>query len=160
FAAALGHAAEPARWGVLYLGAAGATPPAGRTLWAADARGMPLADQAAALAGLEGILLLDGNWSQAKALWWRNPWLLKRPRLVLAPPAASLYGKLRREPRREALSTIEAAALALEALEGEEGVREQVLAPFHRLIERYRAAGGERAAGPGQRRRREGVAKR
>src|SRR5262249_27383512 len=26
---------------------------------------------------LDGIVLLDGSWSQAKALWWRNPWLLK-----------------------------------------------------------------------------------
>jgi DTW domain-containing protein YfiP len=159
-AAALGRPAEPRRWGVLYLGAVRAAPPAGRSLWAADANGEPLADREGALAALEGILLLDGSWSQAKALWWRNPWLRKLRRLVLAPPTASLYGKLRREPRREALSTIESAALALEALEGEAGLGERILAPFGRLIERYRAAGGERRTGAGTRGRREGVAKR
>ncbi|MCL4790988.1 MAG: DTW domain-containing protein, partial [Gammaproteobacteria bacterium] len=27
--------------------------------------------------GLDGIIVLDGTWSQAKTLWWRNAWLLK-----------------------------------------------------------------------------------
>jgi DTW domain-containing protein YfiP len=66
---------------------------------------------------LRGIVLLDGTWSQAKTLWWRNPWLLKLHRIVLDPPRPARLGRLRREPRREALSTIEAAALALRHLE-------------------------------------------
>ena len=44
--------------------------------------GMPVADQDAALADLEGIVLLDGSWGEAKTLWWRNPWLLKLRRVV------------------------------------------------------------------------------
>ncbi len=24
---------------------------------------------------LEGVIVLDGTWSKAKTLWWRNPWL-------------------------------------------------------------------------------------
>ena len=32
----------------------------------------PSIDQDAALREIEGIILLDGTWSQAKALWWRN----------------------------------------------------------------------------------------
>ena len=60
--------------------------------------------------GLDGILVLDGTWSQAKTLWWRNPWLLKLPRLVLRPREPSMYGRLRREPRREWVSTLEAVA--------------------------------------------------
>src|SRR5207245_1748202 len=59
---------------------------------------------------LEGVILLDGTWSQAKTLWWRNPWLLKLHRIVLNPVRPARLGRLRREPRREALSTIEAAA--------------------------------------------------
>ena len=26
---------------------------------------------------LEGVIVIDGSWSQAKTLWWRNAWLLK-----------------------------------------------------------------------------------
>ena len=29
---------------------------------------------------LEGIVVLDGTWSKAKTLWWRNPWLLRTNR--------------------------------------------------------------------------------
>ena len=34
---------------------------------------------------IEGIVLLDGTWSQAKALWWRNAWMLKCQRVILGP---------------------------------------------------------------------------
>ena len=77
--------------------------------------GAPVADPKSILAGLEGLVLLDGTWSQAKTLWWRNPWLLKLHRLVLNPPAPARLDRLRREPRRDALSTLEAAALATDA---------------------------------------------
>ncbi len=63
--------------------------------------------------GIDGVILLDGSWSEAKTLWWRNPWLLKLRRIVLNPPQKSRFGAIRREPRREALSTLEAAALLL-----------------------------------------------
>ena len=115
---ALGRAADPKRWAVLYLGSAR---PAAfgleREVVAVDRHGAPVADQEAALRGLHGVVLLDGSWSEAKTLWWRNPWLLKLHRLVLAPQRASRYRRLRREPRREALSTLEAAALVLKHLD-------------------------------------------
>jgi DTW domain-containing protein YfiP len=66
--------------------------------------------------GLDGILVLDGSWSQAKTLWWRNAWLTKLPRIHLNPTEPSMYGRLRREPRREAVSTLEAVADVLPAL--------------------------------------------
>ncbi len=62
---------------------------------------------------LTGIVVLDGSWSQAKTLWWRNPWLLKLQRVLLQPARPSLYGKLRKEPRKECLSTLEAVSEAL-----------------------------------------------
>ena len=62
--------------------------------------------------------MLDGTWSQAKALWWRNPWVLKCKRVVLGPKRPSRYGAMRREPRSDGLSTLEAAALLLARLEG------------------------------------------
>ena len=55
---------------------------------------------------IDGIVLLDGTWAQAKTLWWRNPWLIKLKRAVIFPKNLSMYGKLRKEPRRECLSTI------------------------------------------------------
>ncbi|MFZ2004054.1 MAG: tRNA-uridine aminocarboxypropyltransferase [Stellaceae bacterium] len=114
----VGDAAEPRRWAVLHLGSARTAAPAERReLMLLDRHGEPVADPSSILAGLKGIVLLDGTWSQAKTLWWRNPWLLKLRRIVLDPPHPARLGQLRREPRREALSTIEAAALALRHLE-------------------------------------------
>lgn len=57
--------------------------------------------------------------SQAKTLWWRNPWLLELARVSLVPREPSMYGKLRKEPRREWVSTLEAIADVLPALGSE-----------------------------------------
>jgi DTW domain-containing protein len=134
-ARALGEPAEPRRWAVLYLGAVRGEPPTQRCeLSVLDRIGEPLADPSAILAGLHGIVLLDGTWSQAKTLWWRNPWLLKLHRIVLDPPRPARLGRLRREPRREALSTIEAAALMLRHLEAEPEAANALLAALDRMM--------------------------
>ena len=139
----LAHAVkEPAEakdWGVLYLGSTHAKGQA--PLVAVDRKGEPLADQAAGLAGLKGLIALDGNWAQAKALWWRNPWLTKLRRFVVVPDGPSLYGDLRREARPDAVSTLEAVALALQVFEGDAAVRERLLVPFRELLAKARAAG-------------------
>ena len=143
----LGHALdEPAdarNWGVLYLGSAQTRAIAsdGEPLIALDRKGAPLADQQAARAGLNGVVALDGNWAQAKALWWRNPWLTKLRRFVVVPDRPSLYGNLRREARPDALSTLEAVALALSVLERDTTLRDRLLAPFRALLSQARAAG-------------------
>ena len=135
---ALGRAApDPKKWGVLYLGTqktAAPLPP--RPLTVLNRKGDPAGEQDSVLKDLEGIILLDGNWAQAKALWWRNAWLLKCRRLVLQPPRESLYGKLRKEPRKESVSTNEAAAYTLAALDGDDGLAERVLPPFRTLLEK------------------------
>lgn len=136
---ALKEPADARDWGVLYLGsthAKGKGP-----LVAVDRKGEPLADQGAALAGIKGLVALDGNWAQAKALWWRNAWLTRLRRFVVVPDGPSLYGDLRREARADAVSTLEAVALALQALEGDAALREAMLAPFRELLARARAAG-------------------
>jgi DTW domain-containing protein YfiP len=140
----LGHAlkdetAEPRDWGVLYLGSAHTAGQKG-PLVAVDRKGEPLADQAAARAGLKGIVALDGNWAQAKALWWRNAWLTKLRRFVIVPEAPSLYGNLRKEARPDAVSTLEAVGFALSTLEGGDA-RERLVAPFRDLLAKARAAG-------------------
>jgi DTW domain-containing protein YfiP len=86
----------------------------------------------------EGIVVLDGTWAQAKTLWWRNAWLLKLKRLVLTPQHRSLYGELRREPRREALSTIESIAETLDALGDKAEATAKLRENFKTLLDRYR----------------------
>jgi len=89
---------------------------------------------------LEGIVVLDGTWSKAKTLWWRNPWLTKLSRLTLKPKQPSIYGHLRAEPRRELVSTLESVAAALtlcgEAPEIEAGLSRV----FRTLVQRVRDA--------------------
>ncbi len=154
-AAIIGRPADPRKWGVLYLGSAklatkslgeGKSPGEGKSvgegrqhpLVAVSTRGTVLPDQDAVLGGLEGIILLDGSWGQAKALWWRNPWLLKLRRLILAPDFRSLYGKLRKEPRAESISTIEAAGLCLAQLAGNPELLTRVTRPFVLLLRNYK----------------------
>jgi DTW domain-containing protein len=88
--------------------------------------------------GLDGILVLDGTWRQAKTLWWRNPWLLKLPRLGLSPREPSMYGKLRREPRRDCVSTLEAIGDVLPALGESELIRENLRRILRTLLQRVR----------------------
>jgi DTW domain-containing protein len=134
-ARALGRPADPRRWGVLYLGSAQpGEARSGGELLVLGRTGAPVAEPGPILRHLDGIVLLDGTWSQAKTLWWRNPWLLKLHRLVLNPPRPSRLGTLRREPRREALSTLEAAALVLRHLEPGPEAADALLAALDRLM--------------------------
>lgn len=154
-AKALGQPADPHRWAVLYLGSAKAeTAAPGHEVVAVDAKGVADANQAAALAHLQGVIVLDGTWSQAKALWWRNAWLLKCRRVILGPRHPSRYGKLRYEPRKDSLSTLEAAALLLSRLEGKPEIETALGASFQRLLDRYRATLGSTAGATGTRRSR------
>jgi len=135
----LGRTADPQRWAVLYLGslkAAALAPTA--ELAAVNRKGELEGDQRAVLRAIEGVILLDGSWSQAKALWWRNPWMLKCRRIILGPKAPSRYGRLRREPRADGLSTIEAAAMLLSRLERRPELEAHLVASFERLLDRYR----------------------
>ncbi|HET9956693.1 MAG TPA: tRNA-uridine aminocarboxypropyltransferase [Polyangiaceae bacterium] len=91
-------------------------------------------------AQLEGIIALDGTWSKAKTLWWRNPWLNKLHRLTLTPSKPSIYGRMRVEPRREFVSTLESVSAAL-TLCGEPPEIETGLSRiFRTLVQRVRDA--------------------
>ena len=54
------------------------------------------------------------------------------------PKRPSRYGKLRKEPRRDGLSTIEAAGLLLAGLEKRPDIAETLNASFERMLARYR----------------------
>ena len=136
---ALGRSvADPSRWAVLYLGSAKAADlDTEEEIVAINRKGEVEENQRAILRGIEGVVLLDGTWSQAKALWWRNAWMLKCQRVILGPSRPSRYGKLRREPRRDGLSTIEAAAMILSGLEGRPDIADTLNASFVRMLARY-----------------------
>jgi DTW domain-containing protein YfiP len=130
--AVCGPEAIPAEWVVLYLGAKGNVFP--EEVNFATTKGMPTEW----VPGVKGLIVLDGTWSQAKALWWRNSWLTKLKRIVLNPKAPSRYGKLRKEPRREAVSTLEAAALALGKLDPKgEKLRPHLEDAFQRMLDEF-----------------------
>jgi DTW domain-containing protein len=138
----LGRSVDPQRWAVLYLGSAKAARLApGREVVLLDRKGEPEPNQDALLRDIEGVVLLDGNWSQAKALWWRNAWMLKCRRVILSPPRPSRYGQLRREPRPDGLSTIEAAAMLVSRLENRPEIEAALTTSFEKLLANHRAAG-------------------
>ena len=135
---------DPSRWAVLYLGSARAAELLqGREIVAIDRKGEAEPHQDAILRDIEGVILLDGTWSQAKALWWRNAWMLKCQRVILDPQAPSRYGKLRKEPRRDGLSTLEAAALLLSRLQKRPDIETVLLAAFDRMLARFREVQAE-----------------
>jgi len=159
-AKALGRpVADPARWAVLYLGSSKvADLETDAEIVAINRKGELAERQRAILDRIEGVVLLDGTWSQAKALWWRNPWMLKCQRIILGPRRPSRYGQLRREPRRDGLSTIEAAAMLIAGLEKRPDIAATLNAGFERMLARYRevqAASPELAPRPAPRQRRD-----
>jgi DTW domain-containing protein YfiP len=135
---------DPSRWAVLYLGSAKVSDlDTDAEIVAINRKGELEPHQRAILGDIEGIVLLDGTWSQAKALWWRNAWMLKCQRVILGPRQPSRYGKLRKEPRRDGLSTIEAAGLLLAGLEKRPEIAETLNASFDRMLARYRQVQAE-----------------
>jgi DTW domain-containing protein len=132
--AVAGENALPAEWAVLYLGPKGKNFPDEVNFVSQKNNPIPQPS------GIKGLVVLDGTWSQAKALWWRNSWLVKLKRIVLQPRRRSRYGNLRREPRAEALSTIESCALAIEKLDGRGAdLRLHLEDAFQRMLDQYQA---------------------
>ncbi len=136
FEKVLGFKANPKHWGVLYLGSAAL--PEQQGLYCLDRKGNLIPEDQAIKASLEGIVVLDGTWSQAKSLWWRNAWLLKLQRVALRPFMPSLYGKLRKEPRREGVSSLEAIAGTLIALGEPVETSKVLIKEFRELLESHR----------------------
>ena len=129
--------AIPSEWGVLFFGSGPKLKQKENLarLIAVDKKGVPLEH----VPPLKGLIVLDGSWSQAKTLWWRNAWLLKLKRLIVVPKSKSLYGNLRREPKRECVSTLESAAITLSEIEKNPAIEQELLKPLKSLLEKVKA---------------------
>ena len=144
----LGRETDPKRWAILYLGSLKAeTLASGRDIVVTTGKGDALPDQDQALRDIEGVILLDGTWSQAKAIWWRNAWMLKCRRVLLARSRPSRYGKLRKEPHKDGLSTIEAAAMLMAKLENNPKIEAALNVSFAHMLDKYRAVHGTNPPG-------------
>ncbi|MGZ3417225.1 MAG: tRNA-uridine aminocarboxypropyltransferase [Polyangiales bacterium] len=144
---ALGEEVENSRWAVIYPTKVEEGVPEDDVLLL-DKKGRARDPSAR----IEGVVVLDGSWSQAKTLWWRNAWLLKLGRIVVAPHEPSIYGKLRKEPRREFVSTLEAVADVLVTLGEPEEVRAQLRRAMRTMVQRARDSGAKPPAPPQRRR--------
>ncbi|ABV89264.1 DTW domain containing protein [Shewanella pealeana ATCC 700345] len=67
------------------------------------------------------LLFLDGTWRKAYKLLQLNPWLQAYPALHLDLDSASNY-TIRKASRSDSLSTLEAAAMMLKAIDNEQDV--------------------------------------
>ena len=91
------------------------------------------------------LVVVDGTWLQAEKMLAANPLLASLPRLSVGSAERSGYRDLRREPAPHCLSTIEAVACALGALERDPSRFEPMRAAFRLMVEKQLAcARGER----------------
>lgn len=90
------------------------------------------------------LVVVDGTWSQARSVVRDNPILQALPRYAFAAPVPSEY-RIRREPREEYCSTIEALMHVLGALEGDPERFRALLAPLRAMVDAQLAC---RAAAP------------
>lgn len=73
------------------------------------------------------VILLDGTWRKAKKLWLNNPWLHKLNAVKLNLDSGSQYS-IRKSPTPSSLSTLEALAYTLNAIEA------APIAPFMNVL--------------------------
>ncbi len=136
---ALGEPTQPARWAALWpnglprpLTEAEQAQPV--TWMAADGRALSPGQ----VGGLIGVVIVDGSWGQARDLWWKNAWLKELHRGVMNSTEAGLYGRLRREPRVGCVSSLEAAADALDALGEDPELRTHLRFVMRTMVQRAR----------------------
>lgn len=111
------------------------------------------APELAAHERLTDIVLVDGTWHHARTLLRDVPWLARLPRRRLRPSAPSRY-RLRREPARDFVSSVEAITLALRTVEPELAGLDELLAAFDAMIERQIELGATARSEPRERTRR------
>jgi len=85
------------------------------------------------------LVVVDGTWSQAKVVVRDNPCLQALPRYAFATPEPSQY-RIRKEPRAEYVSTIEALMHVLGVLERDPARFRALLDPLNAMVDAQLAA--------------------
>jgi len=80
------------------------------------------------------LVVLDGTWAHARRLYRDNPWLQRLRHVRLHPSAPSRY-RIRREPREDYVSTIEAIVQALHVVEPATPGIDRLLDAFDRMVD-------------------------
>ncbi len=80
------------------------------------------------------LVVVDGTWSQARAVIRDNPLLQSLPRYAFTAPEPTIY-RIRKEPSDEYCSTIEALMHVLGALEGDPERFRALLDPMRKMID-------------------------
>lgn len=80
------------------------------------------------------LVVVDGTWINARKVVERSPLLSALPRIGFTPSRPGNY-RIRKEPAEHCLSTIEAVAYVLEALEAAPGRYTPILGSFDRMVD-------------------------
>ncbi len=97
------------------------------------------------------LLVIDGTWPQARKMIALNPALQALPRISFMPRRPGNY-RIRREPARHCVATVEAVVEVLAAFERDEARFAPLLQAFESMVDRQIAAVATRT-GPSRRRR-------
>lgn len=84
------------------------------------------------------LVVLDATWRKSRKMLYLNPALQRLPRLALVDVAPSTY-RIRKAHAPHQLSSLEAAALALAQLEGDDGPVQPLLDAFAGFVEQQAA---------------------
>ena len=80
------------------------------------------------------LIAIDGTWAHAKRLYKDNAWLRRLRHVRIHPAEPSRY-RIRREPRDDYVSTLEAIVAALRAFEPENRGLDALVRTFDRMID-------------------------
>ncbi len=103
----------------------------------------------------ETLLVIDGTWPQARKLLAVNPVLGTLPRIGFMPRRPGNY-RIRREPARHCVATVEAVVEVLAAFERDEARFAPLLRAFESMVDRQIAAVSTRVGPPRRRMKRAG----
>ncbi|XP_039946060.2 tRNA-uridine aminocarboxypropyltransferase 2 [Hirundo rustica] len=78
------------------------------------------------------MIIIDGTWSQAKDIFYKNS-LFRLPKQVQLKPSISSQYVIRTQPTNTCLSTLECAAVALSIMEKNKSIQETILHPLQAL---------------------------
>ncbi len=104
------------------------------------------------------LVVIDGTWNQAHRMHRDNPWVAALPCYTLPPGQQGRY-RIRRAPRQECLSTLEAVVQALRLLEPDLQGTEALEQAFDAMIDGQIAAASRITVQPRARRPRQGPAR-